>query len=99
MLAYVANGVTIVHSKQRPQILDEVEKLLLIWIIEKELDGDSISEGLICEKALHIYADLLKETPSTSAESESGLLSKPVAAGSKNRSGIHCFSMHVEAAS
>ena len=25
----VANGVTIVHSKQRPQIMDEAEKLLL----------------------------------------------------------------------
>ena len=31
----VAKGVTIVHSKQRPQIMDEVEKLLLIWIKEK----------------------------------------------------------------
>ena len=46
--------------------MDEGEKLLLIWI--KELDGDSISEGIICEKALRIYADLLKETPSTSVE-------------------------------
>ena len=31
----------------------------------------SISEGIICEKALRIYADLLKETPSMSAEGES----------------------------
>ena len=53
--ADVAKGVAIVHSKQRPQITDEVEKLLLIWIKEKELDGDSISEGIIREKALHIY--------------------------------------------
>ena len=30
--ADVANGVTIGHSKQRPQVMDEVEKLLLIWI-------------------------------------------------------------------
>ena len=30
--ADVANGETIVYSKQRPQIIDEVEKLLLIWI-------------------------------------------------------------------
>ena len=33
--ADVAKGVTIVHSKQRQQIMDEVEKLLLIWIKEK----------------------------------------------------------------
>ena len=52
--------------------MDEVEKLLLIWIKEKELDGDSIIEGIICEKALRINADLLKETPSTGAEGESG---------------------------
>ena len=30
--ADVAEGVTIVHSKQTSQITDEVEKLLLIWI-------------------------------------------------------------------
>ena len=29
MAANVAKGVTIVHSRQRPQIMDEVEKLLL----------------------------------------------------------------------
>ena len=43
--------------------MDEVEKLLLMWIREKESDGDSVSEGIICEKALCIYADLLKEDP------------------------------------
>ena len=32
----VAKGVTIVHGKQRLQIMDKVEKLLLIWIKEKE---------------------------------------------------------------
>ena len=52
--ADVAKGVTIVHSKKRPQIMGEVEKLLLIWIKEKELDGDSINEGIICEKAQQI---------------------------------------------
>ena len=44
--------------------------------IQKKLDGDSISEGMICEKVLHIYADLLKETPSKSAEGESGFTFK-----------------------
>ena len=74
--ADVAKGVENIHSKQRPQIMDEVKKLLLIWIMEKELDGDSISEGIICEKELRIYADPLKETPGTSAEGESGLTFK-----------------------
>ena len=35
--ADVANGVTIVRSKQRPQILDEVEQLLLVRIKDKEV--------------------------------------------------------------
>ena len=52
--ADVAKGVSIVHSKQRSQIMDEVEKLLLIWRNKKELDGDSISEGIICEKVLRV---------------------------------------------
>ena len=51
--------------------MDGVEKLPLIKIKEKKLDGDCIREDIICEKALPIYADLLKETPSTSAEGES----------------------------
>ena len=50
--ADVVKGVTIVHSKQSPKIMYEVEKLLLIWM--KELDGGSIREGIICEKALLI---------------------------------------------
>ena len=33
---------------------------------EKNLDGDCINEGIICEKTLRIYADLLKETHSNS---------------------------------
>ena len=71
--ADAAKRVTIVHSKQRSQIMDEFEKLQLIWI--KELDGDSISEGIICEKGLRIYADLLKLTHSKSA-GESGFTFK-----------------------
>ena len=50
MVADVAKGVTIVHSKQRMQIMDEVEKLLLIWIKEKELHGYSISEGIFLRR-------------------------------------------------
>ena len=92
-----AKEVTIVHSKQRLQIMDEVEKLLLIWIREKEMDGDSISEGIICEKALRIYSDLLKETPSKSAEGESWFTfktSKGWFKKFKHRSGIHSVVRH-----
>ena len=76
--------------------MDEVEKLLLIRIKEKELDGDSSSEGIISEKALYIYADELKETPSTCAEGESWLTFK--ASKFQLRSGIHSVVRHGEAA-
>ncbi|KAF2352635.1 hypothetical protein FHG87_016607 [Trinorchestia longiramus] len=51
--ADVAIGVTAI-SKQRPQIMEEMEKLLLIFTKEKMLTGDSISEALICEKSFQI---------------------------------------------
>ena len=58
--ADVAKGVTVI-SKQRPPILEEVEKLLLVYINEIQLRGDNISESFICEKALEIYDDLVKK--------------------------------------
>jgi transposase len=41
----VAKGVMRV-SKQRPRILKDVEKLLLVWINEKQLAGDTVTENL-----------------------------------------------------
>lgn len=60
----VSNGVTKL-TKQRPQVLQEVEKLL-VWINEKGLKGDSVSKALICAKALEHYQYLLANQPSTS---------------------------------
>ena len=51
-----------VISKQRPQIIEELEKVLLVFINEKQLKGDSLSEAFIYEKALDIYGDLVKKT-------------------------------------
>ena len=57
-----ANGVTLIASKEkRPEIRDEVEKLLLIWINEKQLPCDSI-------KAWALHDDILPITLGTSAE-------------------------------
>ncbi|KAF2362382.1 DNA binding HTH domain Psq-type [Trinorchestia longiramus] len=67
--ADVAKGAKVI-SKQRPPILEEVEKLLLKFVNEELLNEDSLNEALICEKALQIYGDLVKKTPSTSAEFE-----------------------------
>ena len=60
--ADVAEGVTVIN-KQRPPILKEVEKLLLVYINEVQLKGDNISKLFICEKASEIYDDLAKKKP------------------------------------
>ncbi|XP_072429357.1 putative CENPB DNA-binding domain-containing protein 1 [Chiloscyllium punctatum] len=66
--ADVAKEVTII-TKQRPKLLDKVEKLLLVWINQKEIAVDNVNETIICEKALHVHRDLLATPPSTSTAS------------------------------
>ena len=95
--ANVCKGVTCL-SKQRTQVIEEVEKLLLVWLNEKQLAGDSVSEGLICEKARHLHDDLSKTIPGTSAAQEfkanRGWFEK-----FKRRTGLHNVVRHGEAAS
>ncbi|XP_043575633.1 tigger transposable element-derived protein 1-like [Chiloscyllium plagiosum] len=96
--ADVAKGV-IILTKQ-PKLLDEVEKLLLVWINQKELAGDSVNETIICEKALHIHRDLLATPPSTStARVEESKASRGWFDKFRRRTGIHSVIRHGEAAS
>ena len=46
-------------SKQRSKVFDSVADLLIIWINEKQLAGDTVSEAIICEKAKNLHCDLL----------------------------------------
>ncbi|KAF2357404.1 hypothetical protein FHG87_011838 [Trinorchestia longiramus] len=46
----VAKGVT-VTSKHRPKLLEDVEKLLLMRITEKQLNGNSVPKTIIYAKA------------------------------------------------
>ncbi|GBM08269.1 Tigger transposable element-derived protein 1 [Araneus ventricosus] len=64
-----SKGVTRI-STQRLRILDDVERLLLRWINEKQLQGDFVNENIICEKAKAIFADLVKKTPGSSTTEE-----------------------------
>ena len=50
-----------VISRQRPQIIEDVEKSLFVFINEKQLKEDSLGEAFICENALDIYGDLVKK--------------------------------------
>ena len=98
-----AKGTTII-SKLRTHIHDEMERLLLLWIKEKELAGDTISEKIICEKALMIYKDLKRDAAeggesSAEASAEDFKASRGWFENFKKRSGIHSVVRHGEAAS
>ncbi|GBL80913.1 hypothetical protein AVEN_26323-1 [Araneus ventricosus] len=45
-----AKGVTII-SKLRSSLHEKMEKLLMVWVTEKQLKGDTLTQGIICEKA------------------------------------------------
>ncbi|XP_059540143.1 paraspeckle component 1 isoform X2 [Myotis daubentonii] len=45
-----AKGVKVI-SKQRTSIHENVEKLLMVWLTEKQLAGDTVTKAIICEKA------------------------------------------------
>ncbi|XP_010623133.1 zinc finger and SCAN domain-containing protein 29 isoform X3 [Fukomys damarensis] len=96
--ADVAKGVTVL-TKQRTQALEEVEKLLLVWLNEKQLAGDRVSEAMICEKARKLHSDLLQENPSISATSNEFKASRGWFDKFRKRSGIHSMLRHGDASS
>ncbi|XP_070619108.1 tigger transposable element-derived protein 1-like [Erythrolamprus reginae] len=101
MASKPAKGVSIM-SKRRSNINDEMEKLLLIWLRDKQLAGDSVSGSVIREKARVLYEDLVRNMPGTSEEdivegsfkASRGWLEK-----FKIRSGLHSVVRHGEAVS
>ncbi|XP_068203761.1 putative CENPB DNA-binding domain-containing protein 1 [Palaemon carinicauda] len=52
-----SKGITIISNHRSPT-LEEMERLLLIWIKNKEIVCDTITETISCEKASAIYCDL-----------------------------------------
>ncbi|XP_026482505.1 tigger transposable element-derived protein 1-like [Ctenocephalides felis] len=66
-----SRGVTRI-SAQRLRILDDVERSLLIWIKDKQLQGDLVNENVICEKAKQIFAELVQKTPDVDQEGFKG---------------------------
>ena len=90
-----AKGVTII-SKHRSNVNDEMEDLLLIWLKEKQLAGDTVSETIIREKALSIYEDLIKNMPGTSGDDIVGKFkaSRGWYEKFKTRAGIHSVVRH-----
>ena len=48
--------------------MEEVEKILMVWINERQLACDSVSVPIICETARLLYSDITRDTPGSSAE-------------------------------
>ena len=74
----------------------------MVWLMEKQLAGDTVTEGIICEKAQAIYTDLLQQTPGTSPDKaleESFKASRGWFDNFRRRTGIHSVIRHGEAAS
>ncbi|XP_067125650.1 tigger transposable element-derived protein 1-like [Centruroides vittatus] len=79
-----------------------MEKLLMVWVTEKQLQGRTLTQSIICEKARTIYGDLLKQIPHTSTNEESENSFKASRGWFDNfrkRTGIHSVVRHGEAAS
>ncbi|XP_078240217.1 putative CENPB DNA-binding domain-containing protein 1 [Pogona vitticeps] len=93
-----AKGVTRI-AKNRPAALEEVEKLLVLWMQEKQHAGDTVTEAVICVKARALYLDLVEQQPGTSAEPEEFKASRGWFESFKTRSSIHSVVRHGEAAS
>ena len=94
-----AKGITTM-SRRRTATHERMEHLLLVWIQEKQLAGDSVSEAIICEKARQIYGDLLKQLSSEERESVMDFhASSGWFKNFRKRSSIHSVVRHGEAAS
>ncbi|GBL82599.1 hypothetical protein AVEN_263684-1 [Araneus ventricosus] len=79
-----------------------MEKLLMVWVTEKQLKGDTLTQGIICEKARAIYGDLLNQTPRTStdeASEDSFKASRGWFDNFRKRTGIHSVVRNGETAS
>ena len=97
----LAKGVKII-SKFRTSIHEKMEKLLMVWLMEKQLAGDTMTEGTVCQNARAIYDDLLQQTSGTSVDEASEDLfkaSRDWFENFKKRTSIHSVVRHGEAAS
>ncbi|XP_014768199.1 tigger transposable element-derived protein 1-like [Octopus bimaculoides] len=96
----IAKGVSRL-SKQRITVHERMEILLLLWINEKQLAGDTITEIIICEKARALYGDLLKQNPGKSTEETSTDAFKVSRSWFDNfkKTGVHIVVRYGEAAS
>ena len=90
----MAKGVTLI-TKQRPNLLEDVNKLLLVWMKEKQLKGDSVCEGITCTKAKALHVYLVRKAPATSSQDEEAFkASRGWFHKFQKRTGIHSVVQH-----
>ncbi|GBM46820.1 hypothetical protein AVEN_132481-1 [Araneus ventricosus] len=75
-----AKGVTIISNLRR-SFYEKMEKLPMVWVTEKQLKGDTLTKGILCEKARAIYGDLLNQTRALPRTRHRKTRLKPVEAG------------------
>ncbi|XP_042229138.1 tigger transposable element-derived protein 1-like isoform X1 [Homarus americanus] len=81
-------------------LIAETERLLLIWVKEKQMKGDPISAEFICKRAREIYEHLKEDQPSSSETVfEDFKASKGWFDKFKKRTGIYYVVRHGKAAS
>ncbi|XP_034046538.1 tigger transposable element-derived protein 1-like [Thalassophryne amazonica] len=97
--ATLSKGTTVLPELWT-SIHEAMEKLLLLWVKEMELVGDTITEAIICEKARTIFSDLKERAPGTLALSEESFkASHGWFDNFKKKMNIHTVVMHGEASS
>jgi len=98
--ASVVAGVKALASQsQRSSVNEEMEKLLMIWINERQMAGDTMTQEMICSKARMIYENLKKNVAGHSTAEEEFRGSREWFEKFKRRSGIHSVIRHGEGAS
>ncbi|XP_068238424.1 tigger transposable element-derived protein 1-like [Palaemon carinicauda] len=99
-----SKGMTVLASG-RTSINDEMERLLLLLIKEKEIAGDTLTQSVISHKASAIFADLVEAQRDGGGEgmSQQALQEFKSSQGwldrFRKRTGIHSVVRHGEAAS
>ncbi|KAM3936129.1 tigger transposable element-derived protein 1-like [Leptodactylus fuscus] len=93
-----AKGMTVL-SQLRTSVHEEMERLLLIWIKEKELAGDTVTEAIISAKAHAIFSDLKNNQSSMLEDQDEFKVSHGWFEKFRKRTGIHSVVRHGEASS
>ncbi|GFY78459.1 jerky protein homolog-like [Trichonephila inaurata madagascariensis] len=95
-----AEGLTKFTSvKQRSAIHDKMERLLLVWISEREMKRDVTNMPIIQKKAFEIFEKLQEQTPGLSSEELEFKATTGWFTKFKRKSGIKHVLMHGESAS